>query len=56
MNANTQHFTRTGYDENSSTIGFAHSVHATKANFLAPIGLVCVLGCLARFIQACLLN
>ncbi len=56
MNSNTQFLQRTDYGKNINAIALTHSVRSAKLNFLAPIGLVCALGCVARFIQTCLMN
>ena len=39
-----------------NSIRLAHSVRVARFNFLGPIALVCVLGGIARFLQAYLLN
>lgn len=56
MNLNSHSFDRPDYDETIHAIGVVHSVRVAKLNFLAPIVLVCALGCIARFIQSWLMN
>ena len=52
MNTNTHPCEQDDFNESISHIGLAHSVRAARLDFLGPIGLVCVLGCVARLIQS----
>ena len=56
MNTDTQQFTRTDYPETINAISVARSVRAAGLDFLAPIGMVCVLGCIARCVQSWLMS
>ncbi len=56
MNTNQETCNHSEFTETVNPLGLAHTVRTARLNFLGPIALFCALGCVARCIQALLVN